>query len=127
MPNYGNNNNVCAAWRNFIENRREETGRAVAGDPQFSRMFEEFQGTIDALVDALQGGAAVSLGELADRLERLRDLNDALLAAVEEQFYLAGLEDGISLAQWIIISGAGNGPAVGIAPKCGTGEMLRVS
>lgn len=121
------NNNIYAAWRNFIETRRDEAGRVVAEDLQFSRLFDDYQGTIDGLVSALQGGVAVSPVEIADQLERLRELNDALLAVVEENFFLAGLGDGISLAQWIIVSGAGSGPDEEIAPKCSSGEFLMVS
>lgn len=54
MPKYNNTyeNNTHAAhaaWQNFIENRREETGRAIAEDPGFKKLLDEFQGTIDTL------------------------------------------------------------------------------
>ncbi|MCL6612977.1 MAG: hypothetical protein K6T66_15710 [Peptococcaceae bacterium] len=96
------NNSVSTAWGNFINTRQEEAGRAVSGDPQFSRLFDEYQGTIDALISAFQGGAAVSPVELVDRLERLRGLNDELMAIVEGNFFLAGLEDGIAIGQVLL-------------------------
>jgi hypothetical protein len=100
------NNDIHAAWRNFINACREEAGRTVAGDPVFSKLFEEFQGAIDGLVSTLQGGVAASprsTGEMVNLLERLRSLNDALLAAVEENFYLAGLKDGVAVGQMLVI------------------------
>ncbi len=100
MPN---NNTVHTAWRTFIETRQEEAGRGIADDPQFSILFNEYQETIDGLVSVLQGGVAVSPVELVDRLEKIRDLNDELMAAVEERFYLAGLKDGVAVGQVFLI------------------------
>lgn len=124
------------AWQTFIEARRNEAGRAVAEDSGYKRLFDEFQGTIDALNlqirnvhqqvrQARVGDAAPgdvvnvqpaelvnvqmeSLNMLVDRLERIRDLNDELIGIVEEKFYTVGLQDGVSLAQWLVIHEAGN-------------------
>ncbi|TEB08615.1 hypothetical protein Psch_02181 [Pelotomaculum schinkii] len=80
-------NPIC---KQIIDNRCDEIGQAVANKPEFSSVFDE----CCHLYDILRYGTSPEL------IEHLEGLHSTLISIVEQEFYLAGLQDGTSLKQF---------------------------
>ncbi len=89
------------AWRGFFETRIEEIGREKTTDPEYRRCFNNTHQQFNSLMGSLTP-------ETREKLEQFDESLAEREGASEDFYYLAGLKDGIALAQLLVIHEAGN-------------------